>query len=302
MPGERNDARGDRPDPPDEIFLTLLKAELEKEPKLDGLFYGYFCLKGVPTSGAEDLVQQTFLEALKSCKTFDSSRELRPWLWTIAHRQCFKWLGIPLSAKTLPVLCFDFFIDNGVCQHDSTILAGKAFTAIQRTERGNSLQCSASAKWLSDWMKQIAHAVLTAYERDGLPDYEPPEDIVNALTKGIALPGTKFDPDGSELANEMKAEQERMDRVYDKVDEVRSCLHVLSEEQRVAVWIYYDEALGGSGEDSTINDVVDALNQRRESVTPKKEEWVTKESARQILHRAREAIKTCVNGKSEERS
>jgi RNA polymerase sigma-70 factor, ECF subfamily len=46
---------------------------------------------GNPTA-ADDLVQETFLQAHQSAERFDTSRRLRPWLFTIAANKARDWL------------------------------------------------------------------------------------------------------------------------------------------------------------------------------------------------------------------
>ena len=47
---------------------------------------------GMP-EGAEDVVQETFLAAFKSRRTFDERFGFRTWLWTILLNQCRRYAG-----------------------------------------------------------------------------------------------------------------------------------------------------------------------------------------------------------------
>lgn len=45
----------------------------------------------VPSSAAEDVLQETFVRAFRSRARFDPARDEWPWLATLAHRSCVKW-------------------------------------------------------------------------------------------------------------------------------------------------------------------------------------------------------------------
>ena len=93
-------------------YQLVKQAQTGDEPALSQLYEKYFRAiyrfhywqTNHHKQSAEDLTQDTFLEAARSLHTFSARSSFKNWLYTIAKRQLTKWLRYKYHHSSIPLL------------------------------------------------------------------------------------------------------------------------------------------------------------------------------------------------------
>lgn len=83
----------------DRAPLSTAHAARDRQRELEALYRshcrkvtGYFRRSGVPEPAAEELTQETFVNALRGLPQFQGHSQLSTWMWTIARHVLLGWL------------------------------------------------------------------------------------------------------------------------------------------------------------------------------------------------------------------
>ena len=125
-----------------EIVEAVLNGERERFSLLVGRYQRALLRLAESRLGrldwAEDVVQESFLCALKSLHTYNSQYSFRTWLWTIALNQCRRHYG--RRARRPQVAAWSETAQSGDATADSAIESGEAAPEQQLLEKERAEQ------------------------------------------------------------------------------------------------------------------------------------------------------------------